>query len=149
MQKGQNNWMDSFDGCMKIYLKPSFRRFIQRHVEHLLGSRWVDGRELNDSFSSEKDNPIDDHLIHDVSFVEVEHSLSSDIANTDAKPRRLFDIPLPTEQGLARIVTVTNQKGGVGKTTSVINIATHLAMRGARVLVIDCDAQGNCIWFRY
>ena len=104
------------------------------------------GEELNDSFSSRIDNSIDDHLIHDVSFVEIEHPLSSDITDTDAKPRRFFDIPhsLPTKQGLARIVTVTNQKGGVGKTTSVINIATHLAMRGARVLVVDCDAQGNC-----
>ena len=104
------------------------------------------GEELNDSFSSEKDNPIDDHLIHDVSFVEVEHSPSSDIANTDAKPRRLFDIPhsLPTEQGLARIVTVTNQKGGVGKTTSVINIATHLAMREQEFLLSIVHAQGNC-----
>ena len=104
------------------------------------------GEELSDSFSSQNDDSIDDHLIHDVSFVEVEHPINDDITDTDAKPRRLFDIPhsLPTEKGLARIVTITNQKGGVGKTTSVINIATHLAMRGARVLVVDCDAQGNC-----
>ncbi|MBA45487.1 MAG: hypothetical protein CMB31_02730 [Euryarchaeota archaeon] len=104
------------------------------------------GEELSDSFSSQNDDTIDDYLIHDVSFVEVEHPINDDITDTDAKPRRLFDIPhsLPTEKGLARIVTITNQKGGVGKTTSVINIATHLAMRGARVLVVDCDAQGNC-----
>ena len=104
------------------------------------------GEELSDSFSSQKDDSIDGHLIHDVSFVEIEHPINDDITDTDAKPRRLFDIPhsLPTEKGLARIVTITNQKGGVGKTTSVINIATHLAMRGARVLVVDCDAQGNC-----
>ena len=70
------------------------------------------GEELNDSFFSQKDNSIDDHLIHDVSFVEVEHPLSGDIIDTDARTRRLFDIPhsLPTEQGLARIVTVKNQK---------------------------------------
>tara|TARA_B100001113_G_C21041992_1_gene592773 strand:+ start:66 stop:1034 length:969 start_codon:yes stop_codon:yes gene_type:complete len=104
------------------------------------------GEELSDSSSSKMDDSIDDHLIHDVSFVELEHPISDGGSDTGAKPRRLLDIPhsLPTEPGLARVVTITNQKGGVGKTTSVINIATHLAMRGARVLVVDCDAQGNC-----
>jgi chromosome partitioning protein len=104
------------------------------------------GEDSTEVIVDENVETLDDHLIHDVSFVEVEHTKSDDISDTNAKPRRLFDIPLsqPTEQGLARVVTVTNQKGGVGKTTSVINIATHLALRGARILVIDCDAQGNC-----
>jgi chromosome partitioning protein len=82
-------------------------------------------------------------MAEDSTVAEPSADETIDIESAARNARVTFRIHRETLNGIRRVMAVANQKGGVGKSTTAVNLGAYLALAGARILVIDLDPQGN------
>jgi chromosome partitioning protein len=99
-------------------------------------SRETDQPSPPPSFVSRETSAPDFHVGHPDTPIAAAAAAAVRVLN----PRASDNYPKPASR---RVMTIANQKGGVGKTTSTVNLAVGMALHGLRVLVLDLDPQGN------
>ena len=88
---------------------------------------------------SRETDPMEENFSIDEPSVET----TIDTESAARSARVTFRIHREALNGARRVLAVANQKGGVGKSTTAVNLGAYLALAGARVLVVDLDPQGN------